>query len=387
MSESFLIHEFPNWEHEIVDSMIKSNSVFLAFFSLDGRLVFANHATQSIVNKEKELVLINPDIRRLNEIRAIGPLIFEGNVTLGDYESINTTLFSRIFRKDDKLMLIGGLEADQLIEQNKVMHHLNKEIGSLQRKLIKEKIIIENTLEQLDKVNRELEEINAAKDKFFSILAHDLRNAFLTILGYSELLASRLSESPVKDLRNFSKHIESTSKNIYELLEKLLEWAKVQQGKIPFNREKIMLYPVVMDCIALFESASNKKEVNVENLVDRELLVWADKHMLYSVIRNFVGNAIKYNYKNGLVEINASWSNTDVIISIRDNGIGMSPDIKDSLFRVDIGKSIKGTDGEKGTGLGLILCKEFVEKHGGRIQVKSEPGIGTTFSFNLPFPS
>jgi two-component system, sensor histidine kinase and response regulator len=387
MSESFLIHEFPDWEHEIVDSLIKSNSVFLAFFSPDGRLVFANHATQSILNKKKELVLINPDIRKLNEISATGPLIFEGNVTLGDYESINTTLFSRIFRKDDKLMLIGGLDADQLIEQNKVMHHLNKEIGSLQRKLIKEKIILENTLEQLDKVNQELEEINATKDKFFSILAHDLRNAFLTILGYSELLASRLSESPEKDLRNFSKHIESTSKSTYELLEKLLEWAKVQQGKIPFDREKILLYPVVMDCIALFESASNKKEVNMKNLVDRELLVWADKHMLYTVMRNFVGNAIKYNYKNGLVEINASLSNTDVIISVRDNGIGMSPDIKDSLFRVDLGKSIKGTDGEKGTGLGLILCKEFVEKHGGRIQVKSETGIGTTFSFNLPVPS
>ena len=233
--------------------------------------------------------------------------------------------------------------------------------------------------------NEELQKTNAEKDKFFSIIAHDLRSPFNGFLGLTQVMAEDLPSLTMSQIQELAISMKNSATNLYSLLENLLQWSQVHQGTIPFSPEVIQLKPMIDECIAVAFATAQNKGIEISYKIPEGVEVFADSNMLQTVIRNLVSNAIKFTHKGGEVSVSAKVAgNKSVEISVRDSGIGMNQTMIDNLFRPDVRTSRKGTDGEPSTGLGLLLCKEFVEKHGGQIRVESEVNHGSTFHFTLP---
>ena len=233
-------------------------------------------------------------------------------------------------------------------------------------------------------INEQLVKLNAEKDKFFSIIAHDLRGPFSGFLGLTELMAEELSSLTMDEIQVISVNLRNSATNLFRLLENLLQWAKMQRGKIPFDPEVIRLLPIVDESIATLLENAKRKEIEITYDIPDNLEIFADSNILQTVIRNLVSNALKFTHKGGKISVSAkATENKSVEISVKDSGIGMSREMVDDLFRLDAKTNRKGTEDEPSTGLGLLLCKEFVEKHGGKIWVESEEGKGTTFYFTI----
>jgi Signal transduction histidine kinase len=230
----------------------------------------------------------------------------------------------------------------------------------------------------------ELQELNVSKDKFFSIIAHDLKNPFQTIIGFSEMLKEEMKDGDNAAGQNYAGLINASAIQTFRLLENLLEWANSQRGKVTFSPVSINLRELVNEEFGVLIDMAKGKNIELKSSFDDSLTFIADKNMINTILRNLISNAIKFTHKNGKVELKAIINNKQVEISVSDNGIGMKNETMAKLFRLDGNLSTRGTENEKGTGLGLFLCKEFVEKHGGRIWVESEYGKGSTFKFTLP---
>ena len=231
----------------------------------------------------------------------------------------------------------------------------------------------------------QLRNINAEKDKLFSILAHDMRSPFNTFLGFTQLLAEELDDLTRDDVQKMALSMRKSALNLFSLLEDLLEWSRLQRGVLKFYPETFILSDKMVECLKPIREMASRKGVGLILDVPAETRITADPHMFNSIIRNLTSNAVKFTRKNGLVSISASNAQPDTIeFTITDNGIGMSMELQDKLFHLTENVSSKGTEGEAGTGLGLILCKEFILKHGGNIWFKSEPGRGTSFYFTMP---
>jgi PAS domain S-box-containing protein len=238
---------------------------------------------------------------------------------------------------------------------------------------------------EIEHQNAELQKTNAEKDKFFSIIAHDLRSPFNGFLGITQLMAEELPSLSMAEIQNIAKLMHKSASNIYRLLNNLLEWSQIQQGAILFNPKVIQLKVMVSECIGEILELSKSKEIEIETNIHDGLIVFADENMLKSILRNLLSNAIKFTPRGGKINFAAKiCGNKSVEISIRDTGIGMSQILLDNLFRLDVQTSRKGTDGEPSSGLGLLLCKEFAEKNSGKLSVESEEGNGSTFYFTLP---
>ncbi|HRW62022.1 MAG TPA: tetratricopeptide repeat-containing sensor histidine kinase [Bacteroidales bacterium] len=245
-------------------------------------------------------------------------------------------------------------------------------------------VTIDTDITNLKQIEQELKKLLSTKDKFFSIIAHDLKNPFNSLIGLTQLLVhgyDRLSDEKIK---YFHQNLYQISKNGYELLINLLEWARSQTGKIEYNPLKINIFGLSEETITLFQAKATEKEIQLINQVQSNQFVVADLNMFKTILRNLVSNALKFTDRGGTVEISNYIQNDSLIISVRDTGIGMQSDVLEKIFNLDSHYTTKGTDEESGTGLGLILCKEFVEKHGGTIWAESKPGFGSIFSFSLP---
>ena len=249
------------------------------------------------------------------------------------------------------------------------------------RTLKNQKILLEKTVEIK---TAELKELNASKDKFFSIIAHDLKNPFSTIIGFSEILKEDLGSQPDGRPKEFSKMIHASAVQTFRLLENLLEWANSQRGKVIFKPQNIKLSDLLNEELFSLNETATVKNIEITSVVPENLTIFADKNMIKTILRNLVSNAIKFTHRNGKVAIKVSVDNSSAEVEVSDNGIGMTSDTISKLFRIDANLSTLGTEKEKGTGLGLFLCKEFVEKHGGKIWVRSESGTGTSFFFTIP---
>ncbi len=238
---------------------------------------------------------------------------------------------------------------------------------------------------EIKQQNEDLLKLNATKDKFFSIIAHDLRTPFNGFLGLTKLMVEDLPDLSTEKIHEFAVSLQRSATNLYRLLTNLLQWAQIQQGAIPFNPEVIQLDLVVAESIAMIQESAKNKDIELHNDISAGLVAFADRNMLQTVIRNLVSNSVKFTGKGGKVYISARInSDNRAELSIKDLGIGMSPEMVNNLFRIDVKTSRRGTEGEPSTGLGLLLCKEFVEKQGGSICVESKAGIGSTFYFTLP---
>ena len=240
----------------------------------------------------------------------------------------------------------------------------------------------------LEKALRESEarfrELNASKDKFFSIIAHDLRGPFNSIMGFSELLVEQTTEKNHNEVEKYASIIHQSSQRAMELVTNLLEWSRLQIGRMPFNPENIDIAELIKSMIRLLIDSAQQKSIAIHTEVPKSVSILADKAMLGATLRNLVSNAIKFTHPGGEIVISVQQEPTQVIIMVADNGVGIKKEAMGKLFNMEESYSTPGTRDEKGTGLGLILCKEFVEKHGGEIHVESELGKGSKFYFNIP---
>lgn len=229
-------------------------------------------------------------------------------------------------------------------------------------------------------------ELNATKDKFFSIIAHDLRSPFNSLLGLTKLLEDELPSMTQEQLQKIAVAMRNSATNLYSLLENLLEWSRLQRGLVKYTPEPIMLMPKVIIETSLIMESVNKKGIELNYDIPENLVVVADENMLGGILRNLATNALKFTRRDGTITIAAEQnSDKSVEISIKDTGIGMSPEMIDNLFKLDIDTSRRGTENEPSSGLGLIICKDFIEKQGGELWVESEEGKGTVFYFTIPY--
>ena len=232
--------------------------------------------------------------------------------------------------------------------------------------------------------NSELLKINSTKDKFFSIIAHDLKSPFNIILGYSDLLKSKYDDFTSDERKDFINEIDTASKRTFTLLENLLLWARSQTNKIEIVKENLNLKKVVIESIDAYKPGTKKKNISLVIDIPDMFFINADKFTMSTVIANLFSNAIKFTPINGNIKIEVSQMDKFLEISISDSGVGIPPEIIPGLFLPGESVSTLGTDNEKGSGLGLLLCKEFVEKNGGKITVESEVGKGTNIKFTVP---
>lgn len=230
----------------------------------------------------------------------------------------------------------------------------------------------------------ELQKANATKDKFFSIIAHDLRGPFSGFLGLTQIMAEDLPKLTLDQIQNLAVSMKNSATSLYNLLENLLEWARMQKGTIEFNPENIILKNVVNDVTDLMNEIAVSKKISIANLITDKMLVFADENMLKTIFRNLLSNALKFTNTGRKVEIGAVIKDENPEIYVQDNGNGIKSEDINKLFQNALNFSTSGTENEKGTGLGLMLCHEFVALHGGSIRVESEVGKGTRFSFMLP---
>jgi len=237
----------------------------------------------------------------------------------------------------------------------------------------------------LMKRDTELREANTTKDKLFSIIAHDLRSPFSSILGFSELLLEDREDYDVATYKMYSKQINSSAKNTLVLLDNLLNWAKSQTGQINFKPEKAVLASIIQEIFELSNLSAKNKNIVLNHIPSEEIIVFADPNMIKTVLRNLISNAIKFTNSNGKIDVYALQNDKFIEIAVSDNGVGMNEETRNKLFSIETNETTLGTANEKGSGLGLLLCKEFVEKHGGKIWIESEEGKGSIFYFTLPY--
>lgn len=251
-----------------------------------------------------------------------------------------------------------------------------------QNKLL-EKMVAERT-KDLDKTIKDLNQEIASKDKFFSIIAHDLRSPFTGMLGLIEYLSDELSEISKEDLAMISANLMRSARFTFNLLENLLHWASINTGRLSFDPQTLNLKNIITRMIELYNGNALKKGICISANIREDISVFADINMLETIIRNLISNSIKFTGQGGNIFISAGYKEDFVLITIKDNGVGINPDNIDKLFQIDQNITTLGTENEKGAGLGLILCKEFIQMNGGELFINSVLGEGSEFSFTLP---
>jgi len=225
---------------------------------------------------------------------------------------------------------------------------------------------------------------NRTKDRFFSIIAHDLKSPFNSIIGYSNLLMDQIRENDLEGIEKYAAIIRNSSQRVFDLLTNLLDWSLAQTGRMKFNPESTDIVTLIHDVIKISSDTAQQKSIAISTELPQRKMVIADKAMLEIILRNLISNAIKFTGQGGVIVVALEQLPEQTVITLRDNGVGIKKESLDKLFKMDENYSTLGTNKEKGSGLGLILCKEFVEKHGGRIWVESETGKGSQFYFSLP---
>jgi len=270
--------------------------------------------------------------------------------------------------------------AASAIENARLYTMAQQEIG--ERKLAEAALLAAHN--ELKEKNAQLQELNASKDKFFSIISHDLKSPFTTLLGFAQLLVENLDRYRPDEIKHHVERLHTAAERLYALLENLLTWARLQRGVLECHPERINLVEIAADNVALFAAKAEQKQITLRATSLKDASVYADYSMVNTVLRNLISNALKFTRAGDQIEVSAHSAEADVEIAVSDTGTGISPENIPKLFRIDVHYTNVGTAGEIGTGLGLNLCRELVERNGGRIWVESEVGKGTTFRFTLP---
>lgn len=237
----------------------------------------------------------------------------------------------------------------------------------------------------LRKSEEKLRKSNAEKDKFFSIIAHDMRSPFNGFLGLTEIMVEGLPGMKMDEIQQMAILLKKSATNLFSLLGNLLEWSRMQRGLTAFAPTSFLLMPKIFESLVFVKDAADKKDILISYAVPEDLTVFSDTNILGGILRNLVTNAIKFTPKGGIITVSAkSISGNSVEISVRDTGIGMNKKLIANLFHLNVNTNRKGTDGESSSGLGLMICKDFIEKSGGKLGIQSSEGKGSVFHFTLP---
>jgi PAS domain S-box-containing protein len=336
----------------------------------DGKIIEVNEAFTRISGYSQEEAVSDSSIGlnfwvNPNDRTEVLSILQEGKEVLG---------LERKFRIKDGGIIYGIFSAAVIYLDNKpyVLSSIND---------ISDRKTVEKALRESE---ASLRTLNATKDKFFSIIAHDLRSPFSGILGLTEMLREEARTLDVDDIENFAVMINNGARQTMLLLENLLDWARLQQKKVVFTPKNVPLREKADEAIRIMAENARQKDIRILNRIPGDLIVMADEDILATVICNLTSNAVKFTNHGGTVDISASVSGGEVAVSVSDKGIGIAPENTGKLFDIGSGYTKRGTDNEKGTGLGLILCSEFIEQQGVTIKVESEEGKGSTFTFTLP---
>ncbi len=279
------------------------------------------------------------------------------------------------------MLTAQALSISRLLSVSRQRSKALKELDEERRLL--EKRVGQRT-EELQHSNKKLKELNDTKDKFFSIISHDLRGPMGAIIGSTELLIRNVEKENIEKIKNNVNLLYDTGKTTYKLLENLLEWSRMQTGIIIFEPEPVHLDPLIYEVVLLVKEKADNKNITIDFEKNGYTQLVADSNMIYSILRNLLSNAIKFTPRGGNVSIQIIPGEQEVEISVSDTGVGMEKTLVDKLFNIGEKTTRNGTENEEGTGLGLLLCQEFVKKHGGKILVESEPGKGSRFRIFIP---
>lgn len=317
-------------------------------------IIYDRHNQEKMLEKEK---------LRFSS-KAISPY-FERKLTLWNGNTIWFELSNNYVESDDGSLMLLSIFRD-----------------ITERKRAEAELIAERDL--IKKYSEELKEINASKDKFFSIISHDLKSPFQSLLGISDLLTHSGDSLGPEENSILISQLNKSLHNQFKLLDNLLQWSRLQSGRMSYQPMRIDLHLLAEETINLLAGNAARKNIYLANAIPPDTLVFADLSMLNSIMQNLVSNAIKFTSAEGSVTINCNELDNNICICVKDNGIGIDSEKLQKLFRIDCAHSTPGTANEAGTGLGLIICKEMVEKNNGTIRVESCEGQGTAFSFTLP---
>lgn len=328
--------------------------------------LFAQY-NDSMAQKEKYEQLANLEKQYETEKKQNEIIRLQGKQELMDIQ----------LRKNKQLKILGFVTACLLLIF--VMYVLTRYYEK-----IKLTNLLENKNKTIEQSEIELRRLNAAKNKFFSIIAHDLKNPFHTVMGYSQLLSKEYDKFSEAERRKFAADINQSTTNIFRLLQNLLEWSRSQTGRLVFLPREIDFGHILKNALSVLHSLAERKHISIELNYDESLSVFADPQMIETVLRNLINNAIKFTPEHGKITISAMQTDNQVEVKITDTGIGIAEEEVITLFKIDSTIKRKGTHNEDGSGLGLILCKEFIQKHNGAIGVESTIGKGSSFYFTLP---
>ncbi len=255
----------------------------------------------------------------------------------------------------------------------------------LEKRVHKANESLEHKNRLIDEQNKQLLELNATKDKFFSIIAHDLKNPMQSLVLSAHMLRTYFNQHEYERMEKHIDGVDHSVKHSINLLENLLNWARAQTGRLRVNPEEFLLQEIFEESIAVLEKGARDKDIEiVVKMSQDEHQVEADRNMITTVLRNLLSNALKFSPKGSKILINVKATAHSAVVQVADQGVGIPEDRLQNLFKVDATQSTPGTENEKGTGLGLILCKEFIEKNNGDIWVESSPGEGSRFYFSVP---
>ncbi len=378
------ISRYKRIEHDLRASEMKYRELF-------------DNANDFIITTDLEGNITNANRTLLNYLKTDIEGITKYNVY--DYVSDDNKEF--VFGLKDKILsgqLDGSFEVNALdFDRNPVTYEIKASLINEDEKPVGIQCVFSDITQsrearlKLEKYNKNLLELNKTKDKFFSIIAHDLRNPYSSMIGFSELLLEDLEKLSMDEIRDSLKIIRNSAKNSLNLLENLLAWSRLETGRMHFDPSKVALTDLVDEVVNVLFSLAYRKKIEINNMVESDVILSSDKNMLNTILNNLVMNAIKFTPIGGEINIYAIRMATDsesgkdfYKISVSDTGIGMDADFCNQLFKQNKPVSSPGTEKEQGTGLGLLLSREMVERHGGKISAESTPGKGSVFSFLIP---
>lgn len=357
---------------EIFNQLIKYSFDIVVLLDENGNQTFVSPSCEYILGyKQKELTnlsvideMIHPDDKEYVR-QALNEIITEKSNGGAQYRHLH---------KDGHWVYLEAFGNNLL--DDPVINSVVLNVRDITERKNAEKQLLEN--------EKRLKELNATKDRFISIIGHDLKNPFNTIIGFSELLLDDIINDNYSDIQQYAQIINDSSHRVNQLLNNLLKWSRTQSGKISFKPEEFNLVHVLHDIQALLSETARNKNIAIELPDYKEQMIKADVDMTHTILRNLISNGIKFTPKGGKVSVQINASKDKTVVSVTDNGIGLKKEKLDNLFRIESNETTTGTNGEKGTGFGLLLAKEFVDMHNGEIWAEKNEGKGVTFKFSLP---
>jgi signal transduction histidine kinase len=371
------------WTSEFSDVISSGNCIYVCLLDQNGDILFINSTFNDLIKGKGSKSFLHPSSKALAAMVGDG-LLFEGFLTIGDNNSLNRSIEVKVYRRENELLMLGGINANDLFEQNEKVFELNAENQNLQRDLIKEKKLLQSAMHELNQTNEELSKRVKEREKFLSLLVHDIKSPFNSLLGFTYLLANKIEDFPITELKRLAKRVHNITEKSDHLLNDIITWYKAQSGRITFTPEEIYLEDFCREIVKNVEYSAQRKEIQLGIRVNEAITFRADLNMLKTILRNLLANAIKFTHEKGKVVLQTKVHGDRLIFEVEDTGVGISQDNIDKIMDESVSYTTEGAGGESGTGIGVNLCIDLIRKSGGQLHIYSQPQQGSTFWFDIP---